>query len=278
MGVSRHGGALQQSALDVASGHTWAISASRFEAPEVGEARVLVVARDITEFVRLEETLRRRETMSAMGSLVAGVAHEVRNPLFGISSTLDAFEARFGRAEQFQRYLETLRGQVERLGELMNELLEYGRPPGRELQPVPLAELLGQAVAGCESLARRARCRCTCASGRRFRRRSPTASGWCRCSRTSSTTPSATRLPGAAWSVKGELLFRRRASPWLRASVHDSGPGFNQTDLPRVFEPFFTAPPRRHRARAVDRAAHRGAARRAAAGREPSAGRRRWSR
>jgi PAS domain S-box-containing protein len=238
-GVSRHGGALSQSARDAQSGRTWAISASRFEAPEVGEARVLLVARDITEFVRLEETLRRRETMSAMGSLVAGVAHEVRNPLFGISSTLDAFEARFGRAEQFQRYLETLRGQVERLGELMNELLEYGRPPAAELHPVPLAELLGQAVAGCESLARRAQVQVQLRVAPGL---PPTLADRKRLVQVfENIVDNAIRHTPAGGSVlvSGELLSET-GERWLRASVHDSGPGFNQTDLPRVFEPFFT--------------------------------------
>jgi PAS domain S-box-containing protein len=238
-GVSRHGGALSQSARDPRSGRTWAISASRFEAPEVGEARVLVVARDITEFVRLEETLRRRETMSAMGSLVAGVAHEVRNPLFGISSTLDAFEARFGRAEQFQRYLETLRGQVERLGELMNELLEYGRPPAAELQRVPLPELLAQAVAGCESLARRAQVQVQVQVSPGL---PPTLADRKRLVQVfQNIVDNAIRHTpaGGSVTVSGELLAET-GERWLRAAVHDSGPGFNQTDLPRVFEPFFT--------------------------------------
>jgi PAS domain S-box-containing protein len=237
--VSRHGGALSQSAKDAESGRTWAVSASRFESPEVGEARVLVAARAITEIVRLEETLRRKETMSAMGSLVAGVAHEVRNPLFGISSTLDAFEARFGRAEQFQRYLETLRGQVERLGELMNELLEYGRPPAAELQPVALSELLRQAVAGCDSLARRAQVE---VSTRVTPSLPPTLADRKRLVQVfQNIVDNAIRHTpaGGRVLVTGEL-HAEGEERWLRASVRDTGPGFEQADLPRVFEPFFT--------------------------------------
>jgi signal transduction histidine kinase len=63
-----------------------------------------------------------------MGSLVAGVAHEVRNPLFTISASIDAFEARFGSSSEESRYLSVLRGGVNRLSSVMEQLLDYGKP------------------------------------------------------------------------------------------------------------------------------------------------------
>ena len=50
--------------------------------------------------------------MSLLGSLVAGVAHEVRNPLFGISSILDAFETRFSDRTEYLRYTNVLRDEI----------------------------------------------------------------------------------------------------------------------------------------------------------------------
>jgi PAS domain S-box-containing protein len=238
-GVRRHGGPLSRSAKDSKTGRTWAVSASRFEARELQQERTVVVARDITESVQLEETLRRKETMSAMGSLVAGVAHEVRNPLFGISSTLDAFEARFGRSEQFQRYLETLRGQVGRLGDLMNELLEYGRPLSVELQPLQLGDLLEQAVQACDSLARRGG---VSVATRLLPGLPATPADRKRIVQVfQNIIDNAIRHtpPGGSVTVEAEL-HAEAGERWLRCAVRDSGPGFAPGDLPRAFEPFFT--------------------------------------
>src|SRR5262249_59300834 len=114
--------------------------------------RIILVAREITGVVLLQEKLHHGRTMSAMGSLVAGVAHEVRNPLFGISATLDAFEARFGQRAEYQQYVSVLRGELARLSHLMGDLLEYGKPTTLEFSEGALSDVVAEAVASACAL------------------------------------------------------------------------------------------------------------------------------
>ena len=105
------------------------------------------------EFARLQTELRRNVIMAMIGSLVAGFAHEARNPLFGISAVLDALAARFGEGSEYAEHFTLLRRDVKRLNDLMHDLLEFGRPSAEgELTPRPLAPVLGDAVAECAAL------------------------------------------------------------------------------------------------------------------------------
>jgi signal transduction histidine kinase len=61
-------------------------------------------------------------------SFVPGLVHELRNFSFGISGTLDAFRARFGRQEEMARYEQTLRASLDQLNAFLGELGDYGDP------------------------------------------------------------------------------------------------------------------------------------------------------
>lgn len=227
-------------ARDQDSGRTWDVSANLVPEGDIsGGEHIIVVARDVTRLVELQESVRREERMSAMGSLVAGVAHEVRNPLFGISSTLDAFEARHGQAEAFQKYFALLRRETGRLSTLMRDLLDYGRPPRLEVGDVDWDAVVDEAVQLCAPLAGSA--------GVTVRREGGTPGRRPRLDRgrmqqaLQNVIQNAVQHspPGGAVSVAvGESDDGQGPHVWC--AVRDAGPGFRPEDLPHLFEPFFT--------------------------------------
>jgi signal transduction histidine kinase len=191
------------------------------------------------ERARLETSLRRAETMSAMGALVAGVAHEVRNPLFGVLSVLDAMEARLGDHADLQRYFPVLREEASRLTRLMQELMEYGKPPNRELTPGPIAEVLTEAIRHNEGLA--------ATSGVRLVGRIPDVLPPVRLDRDRLLRVFQNLLENAIQHSRpnDEVVLESRVlgsngRQWIECLVADSGPGFQADDLPHLFQPFFS--------------------------------------
>lgn len=203
-----------------------------------GMRRVISVARDLTQRKEMEEQLRRAETMSAMGSLVAGVAHEVRNPLFGISATIDAFEAEFGGRDGAAEYMSTLRNDLTRLSRLMTDLLEYGRPQPMQRQMQSIGPLIAEAMRVCLPRAREKGVEVTqlvrgplgqvaIDSDRMLQVLKNVVENAIDHSRSGDTVELSVRADG-------------ERSPTLLFTVVDHGPGFRAEDLPHVFTPFFT--------------------------------------
>jgi len=183
---------------------------------------------DVTEARRMQETLRRGETLSAMGNLVAGVAHEVRNPLFGISATLDAYAAELSRPG-YEEFASALRSEVARLTVLMHELLQYGRPAELQVAPALLRDVVASAIKGPRvENAVPASLPPLLLDASRMRQVFENLID----NSMQLAPPNGTIRISA--SVDGDAVLCR---------IEDDGPGFADADLDRVFEPFFT---RRH--------------------------------
>src|SRR5262249_41121874 len=236
--VRENRGSASCQAGDEASGKTWDMTASIFSG--LGDARrIIVVARDITGIVKLQESLRRSETMSAMGALVAGVAHEVRNPLFSISATLDAFESRFGAREEHRRYVEIFRKESDRLNNLMQELLDYGRPMLPELSRASVEDCIAEAVSSCRPLAEHSNVEVVHESSGRLPAIMLDRLRMIQVFLNLIENAIQHSKPGGAVVVRAED-FSEEGRRWISCSIADSGPGFADEDLARLFEPFFT--------------------------------------
>jgi PAS domain S-box-containing protein len=199
--------------------------------------RLVGTIADMSERKQMEEALRRQQTLASIGSLVAGVAHEVRTPLFSISATIDAFEG--GTPGEIEEGTQLLRAQVKRLSNLMSDLLEFGRPAGLQMERGGLDEIVRRAVAQCGTLASEAG-----VTVRPVLPKDPLV-----------LNRDARRLEQAFQNLVANAIqhapkgtevkvvadaFRRQAHDFVECRVEDSGPGIPAESLTRVFEPFYS--------------------------------------
>lgn len=105
-----------------------------------GYEGVIVMFRDLSDLKALQAELLKKERFAAMGRVVAGVAHEVRNPLFGISSIGQIFERELTNPAH-RELVQALLSESRRLNHLVEDLLLYGRTTRLKLEPCELRRL-----------------------------------------------------------------------------------------------------------------------------------------
>ena len=224
---------------DEIAGKTWALNLYRIN--EFGSAgeRVILIAQDITKRTELEASLRQSDLMSKLGSLVAGVAHEVRNPLFGISSIVDAFETRFSERTEYLRYTRVLRDEIGRLTLLMEELLEYGKPLGGDLFLVSTEEMVARSVRACLPAAEVAKVTLQSHVENslpkiKIDRRRLSKVFVNLIENAIQHSPA-----GGVVTIKAGRFVDGK-DEWIQCEIKDSGGGILEEDIPKIFEPFFS--------------------------------------
>lgn len=101
-------------------------------------ARVLLHIEESTQAVQLESRLQRQESLAQLGALSANVAHEVRNPLAGISGAVQVIARSLDSDDPRRRILGKVEEQITRLNGLVTDLLTYARPDRARTRPTDL--------------------------------------------------------------------------------------------------------------------------------------------
>jgi signal transduction histidine kinase/putative methionine-R-sulfoxide reductase with GAF domain len=213
----------------------WDVAASLLAASELEEQRVIVVLREITEIVRLQESVRRGEQLAALGELVAGVAHEVRNPIFGMGLTVDLLRERIHGDAAAEEMASDLQKWLVRLNGLMEKLLEYGKTWTVDLQPGRLEDVVKQAVDACASRAADARVTIEVLGNGAEGVALMDSARLVQVFENLIMNAVQHSQPGGCVTIS----FASDANE-IEYSVRDRGAGFREDDLPRIFQPFFT--------------------------------------
>ncbi len=186
--------------------------------------RVLVHVEDLTDALRAETRLQQAEALARVGALAANVAHEIRNPLTAISTTLQVISGSLNSDDPRRRILDKVKEQVQRLDRLVTDLLSYARPVRPVLQPVDLDAAIRDALL---------------------------ASGVRAAIRREEDTP-VRADPHMIQQILLNLLINARdaagddgtiqihAGPGPMLRVQDDGPGIEEHVASQIFEPFIT--------------------------------------
>lgn len=197
---------------------------------------------EVTEERKAAAQAQEQQQVLLTRRMLQGIAHEIRNPLFGISTIAQALQSRFAQDEAAEVYIRQILKEVARLDALIRRFLHLAfLDETTPRQAVPVMELIEEAL-------------------KTLRSRLP--EGACEGAHLGEIPEGAVVLghrDSLLWAFvelleNGLTVGRERGQVWIDASlrghtvaveIRDDGPGVPEEQMERVFEPFFTTRPRR---------------------------------
>jgi PAS domain S-box-containing protein len=209
-----------------------------------GETFVVIAGRDVRERDRLRENLQRAERLASVGSLAAGVAHEINNPLAYLSANLELIAEGLGKPlepEAQAALRELVHGSIDgasRVRRIVGDLRTFAREPDATSGVCDVHPVLDTAIGIADNQVRhRAKLVRAFGPGARVRAEQGRL-----------TQVFVNLLVNAAQAIPEDWLGDHAVTVtttnplpgWISISVSDSGMGIRPDLVDRIFEPFFT--------------------------------------
>ena len=218
---------------------------------------VMLVARNVAYRTQVQSTLRYSRKLAALNRLLAGVAHEVKNPLNAMTIHLELLKQKLGAAMKASqagsadgpvavatnvdvsggvRHLSIISQEIKRLDEVVQGFLRFSRPEELTLRPVPVRPLVDEVfgLVGAEASSRGVALRNECAGDL------PAVQGdqtQLRQALINLALNACQAMPnGGMLAVRG----RRTSGGLVELEVEDTGTGIPPEHLGRIFDLYFT--------------------------------------
>jgi two-component system sensor histidine kinase HydH len=217
--------------------NVWEAVAAGLMDEGIPAGRILLI-RDVTAIRQMENEVARSRHLNSIGSLAAGVAHEIRNPLSSIKGFAVYFKERLSGNKEDEQTADVMIAETERLNRVISQLIEFARPLELKKEKVQFAELVQHTIKLIAADAQK--------------------------NKISVEIDAVANLPElevdpdkikqvllnvflnslAALKESGKMIIE--LSPGtdnLTVIISDNGTGIEKMDLPKIYDPYFTSKP-----------------------------------
>jgi two-component system sensor histidine kinase HydH len=217
--------------------HIWEAVAAGLMDEGIPAGRILLI-RDVTAIRQMENEVTRSRHLNSIGSLAAGVAHEIRNPLSSIKGFAVYFKERLSGNKEDEQMADVMIAETERLNRVISQLIEFARPLELKKEKIQFVKLVHHTIKLITADAQK--------------------------NKISVEIDAAAEIPAvevdpdkikqvllniflnslAALKDGGKLTIELKPRvDNLTVIISDNGAGIKKLDLPRIYDPYFTSKP-----------------------------------
>jgi len=126
--------------------YTLLVSSSVLRDRSKQATEIILNLHDITALKKMEASVRQAERLAGLGTLAAGMAHEIRNPLSSIQTFVQLLPRKIERPDFLDKFNRTVPRELKRINQLVEDLLDLARVPKYTFRAIQIQSLISQTL------------------------------------------------------------------------------------------------------------------------------------